>query len=306
VSAADNRGRQEVNKGRKSDWGAAPEHAPQHRPQAAGSLPPTAGPPELYAALASEAGLESTGEHAHETELARSEPIVLINAAAPLSSNSLKKPSLEERATKFVSSQIAGWSAASTNDLGSLASAYADNVLYYGSRKSRQAIVLEKSREVERWPKRVYDVQRDSMVVQCVANLCKLRGIMAWHMHNAHRTTLANGISKFEYEITSSDDGFRILSESGSVVERYRQKDGRNHSQRIKVTVRQHRYNGRITGDESPLHDQSASNPMASIGLRHPLALSGGPSDLLVSHKLIPKTSSALPSNVVGAGVRAV
>src|SRR5437763_423312 len=80
------------------------------------------------------------------------------------------------------------------------------------------------------WPELVYDVQRASMMVQCVANLCKVRGLMAWQSRNAHRATLAGGISKFEYEITPSDDGFRILSESRSVVERNRQEDGHNHS----------------------------------------------------------------------------
>jgi curved DNA-binding protein CbpA len=166
VAAADNPGRQELNKGPESDRSAAPEHVPRHRPDTAGSLPPTAVPPELYAALAREWRLETSGEpmasagHAHKSELARSELIVPINAAAPLSSNSLKNPSLRERTTKFVSSHIASRSSTSTSDLGSLASAYADNVLYDGSRNSRQTILLEKSRELTRWPERVYDVQR--------------------------------------------------------------------------------------------------------------------------------------------------
>src|SRR5262249_39060544 len=72
MAAVDNPGRRELNKGPKSEWGAAPEHGPRHRPDTAGSLPPTAGPPELYAALAREWGLETSGEpmasagHAHK------------------------------------------------------------------------------------------------------------------------------------------------------------------------------------------------------------------------------------------------
>jgi curved DNA-binding protein CbpA len=103
VPAADNRGREEVNKGRKSDWDAPSEHLSRHRPQAAGSFAPTAGPPELYAALARQWGLQGTGEPiasaglAHEAEFAPSEPVVRSNAAAPLSSNSLKKPSSKVR-----------------------------------------------------------------------------------------------------------------------------------------------------------------------------------------------------------------
>src|SRR5204863_1271954 len=107
--------------------------------------------------------------------------------------------------------------------------------------KSRHAIFLEKRRELERWPERVYDVQRDSMRVQCSRNVCKVRGIMAWQTRNGHRATMASGISKFDYEVTPSGDGFRILSESGSVVKRYQQADGRNHSRRTKVTAYQQR-----------------------------------------------------------------
>jgi hypothetical protein len=55
LAAVDNLGRQELNKGPKSDWGAAPEHGPRYRPD---TLAPTVGPPELYATLASEWGLE--------------------------------------------------------------------------------------------------------------------------------------------------------------------------------------------------------------------------------------------------------
>jgi hypothetical protein len=99
VPAADNRGHEELNKDRKSDWGAPSEHVPRHRPQAGGNFPPTAGPPELYTALARQWGLEASGEPiaglTRESEFAPSEPVVPSNA--PLSSNSLKKPSFEER-----------------------------------------------------------------------------------------------------------------------------------------------------------------------------------------------------------------
>jgi hypothetical protein len=246
VAVAENRGHQQVNRGGKSDWGSAPDYGARHRLQVARGLPPTGGPPEVYAALATERGIEANSEpiafagRAHETELARRE-LVRVDAAAP-PSNSPKKPPLEERAAKFVSSQIGGWSSTSTSDLGSLISAYADNVRYFGSRKSRKAILREKSRALERWPERVYDVQRDSMMVRCVSNMCNVRGIMVWQIRNAHRAALAGGISKFDYEITPSDDGFRILSESGAVVERYQQEDGRNHSRTIKVAAHRHRY----------------------------------------------------------------
>jgi hypothetical protein len=255
MAAAGNSSRQQVNRDSKSNWGSAPDYEAPHRLQAAGSLPQK----EVYAALARGPGVEVNSKpiafagRAHETELARREP-GRVDAAAPPSSNPPDKPPLEESAAIFVASQIGGWSSSNTSDLGSLISAYADNVLYYGSRKSRKAILLEKSRALERWPERIYDVQRDSMMVRCASNVCQVRGRMAWQTHNAHRGTAAGGISKFDYKITPSDDRFRILSESGSVVERYRHEDGRNHSRTIKVAAHRHRYRRHITSNESQSH----------------------------------------------------
>ena len=168
VAAAENRGRQQVNRGGKSDRGSAPDYGARHRLQVAGSLPPTPGPAEVYAAFAREPGSEANSEaiafagRAHETELARRE-LVLIGAAATPSSN-----------------------------------------------------------------------------------------------RNAHRTTLAGGMSKFGYDITPSDDGFRILSESGSVVERYRQADGRNHGRTMKVAAHRHSYKLHITSNESQSREHRA------------------------------------------------
>jgi curved DNA-binding protein CbpA len=196
VAVAGNPSRQDANKGPKSDWGAA-------RPQTASSLPPTAGPPELYAALAREWGLKANGlpmpAAGPGDKAARSERIVLTKAAPPLSPKSLKKPSLEERAT---------------------------------------------------------------------------------------------------------------ISESGSVLARHRQEDGRDHSRVIQITAHQHRSNRRTTSDESQSHDQrrAGSNSKVSTGRQHLFALSRGPGDLLallVSPKMTPRMSSATRSNLVGAGGRA-
>jgi hypothetical protein len=73
--------------------------------------------------------------------------------------------SIEARAADFVSAQVSAWSSTNPISLTSLASSYADEVFYYGARKSRQAIFLEKRRLLERWPERIYDVQPGSITV---------------------------------------------------------------------------------------------------------------------------------------------
>jgi hypothetical protein len=257
VAAAAKGGHQEVNRDSKTDWRLDSDPGPRRRQQTAGNLALAAGPLEAYAVLTSGWAFKTSGEpmafvgRAQESELARSGPIALIDRAAPPSSKLLKKPSLEDRASKFVATQIAGRSSANTSDLGSLTSAYADSVLYYGSRKSRQAVLLERRRELLRWPNRIFDVKHDSMMARCSTNVCEVRGTMAWQTRNGNRATMASRISKFQYQITPSGDGFRILSESGSVVKRDRQEVERNHGRRTKVTAHQQRCERLVTRDAS-------------------------------------------------------
>jgi hypothetical protein len=88
VAVGDNIGRQEVNEGHKSSWGATLENVMPHR-HAVDSVAPTASPPELYAVLVSGPGVEVRGKPiasfgpAYKADVSRSEFI----AAAPLSSN---------------------------------------------------------------------------------------------------------------------------------------------------------------------------------------------------------------------------
>jgi hypothetical protein len=135
--------------------------------------------------------------------------------------------SLQERAAGFVAAQVSGWSSANAIDLASLANAYAEEIFYYGSRKSREAVLRDKRRLLQRWPERTYHVRPGSITVQCLANVCKVGGMTDWRARNARRATSASGIAQFEYEVALSGDAFRILSENSSVIKRDRQADRR-------------------------------------------------------------------------------
>src|SRR5262249_55506874 len=153
VAADHHSGHHDVNFSRKGDRGAVSDARPRHRPQsagdrfAAGHAVSASSTRELDQVEASSDPISAFAARipdARESGLAGSELIALIDAAAPPSSNTLGRHSLEERAAGFVSTQISGWSSATPGNLGSLASVYADKVLYYGSRKSRQAVLLDK------------------------------------------------------------------------------------------------------------------------------------------------------------------
>ena len=87
---------------------------------------------------------------------------------------------LEERASKFIATQVAAWSPTNTQNLSALVKAYADEVYYNGSLKARTTVVRDKRRQIERSPERVYGVQPGSIKAECASNLCRVSGILEW------------------------------------------------------------------------------------------------------------------------------
>ena len=148
----------------------------------------------------------------HETANARDD------AAAQAAADALK-----ERAASFVSARVSGWSSAQGVNLASHASAYADEVVYNGNRKTKQAVVREKRRLLELWPERSYEVRPDSVNVRCVANVCKVGGVVDWQTRSAARAMSLSGTSRFEFEVTFARGAFRILGESSTELRRPRQ-----------------------------------------------------------------------------------
>jgi len=146
-----------------------------------------------------------------------------LHAMAHPKEDASPSDSLKERAAGYVTARVAGWSTTNAIDLAAHTSAYADEVLYNGSRKTRQALVREKRRLLELWPERLYEVRPDSVTVRCLANVCKVGGIVDWQTRSAPRAAKASGAARFEYEVAQSRGTFRILSESSSDIKRPRE-----------------------------------------------------------------------------------
>jgi curved DNA-binding protein CbpA len=140
------------------------------------------------------------------------------NGASPDSSISL-----EERASKFITAQVAAWAPTNTHNLSALVKAYADEVYYNGSLKARTTVVRDKRRQIERSPERVYGVQPGSIKAECASNLCRVSGILEWQTRGTTRssgasTAAASGATQFEYGTIYSRGAFTILSENNSAV----------------------------------------------------------------------------------------
>jgi curved DNA-binding protein CbpA len=128
---------------------------------------------------------------------------------------------LEERAVRFIATQVAAWSPANAN-ASALVKAYADEVYYNGSLKARATVVREKRRLMERSPERLYGIQPGTLKAECSANLCRVSGILEWQTRGARSSsasaTAANGTTQFEYGTIFSRGAFTILSENTSAV----------------------------------------------------------------------------------------
>jgi curved DNA-binding protein CbpA len=125
---------------------------------------------------------------------------------------------LDERAASFIAERISSWSSANAADLASFVGSYADQVFYYGSLKSRELVLQDKRRFMEHWPERRYELRPNSITAQCKAQMCRVSGLLDWRARSVARAASASGMAQFEYEVVVSDGGFRILSESSSVV----------------------------------------------------------------------------------------
>ena len=147
----------------------------------------------------------------------------LHETATPREDAAAAADTLKERAATFVSARVSGWSSAQGVNLASHASAYADEVVYNGNRKTKQAVVREKRRLLELWPERSYEVRPDSVNVHCAGNVCRVGGVVDWQTRSAARDMSLSGTSRFEFEVAFARGAFRILGESSTELKRPRQ-----------------------------------------------------------------------------------
>ena len=160
---------------------------------------------------------------------AQQRPSRVGTRAASEKSRASAADALEVRAASFISARISSWSSAIVSDLPSYVGVYADQVSYYGSLKSREAVLQDKRRFLERWPERRYELRHNSITAQCKADVCRVSGLLDWRARSIARAASASGMAQFEYEVVLSDGAFHNLSEISLVVRP--QRTGSDQSQ---------------------------------------------------------------------------
>ena len=162
--------------------------------------------------------MEEAGQHGIDVALLPPPDL----APPPLAALPSLQPShadLERRATDFVLSLAARWSAPNTEALRALDALYAENVLYNGKTTRRQAVLSEKRRFAERWPQRSYKVRPGTISTVCIddANLCRVHMMVDWDHQNTATAARARGAASFEYSIALAGEAPRIAAEASAL-----------------------------------------------------------------------------------------
>ena len=100
-----------------------------------------------------------------------------------------------------------------------MASAYNDQVLYYGQEKERRDVLREYADLVKRWPVRRYWAQQ--MTVNCyTADKCVIDAVMSWDNSSQARNARSTGTSTLHLFVRKWDGRFLIDAVNGEVKSR--------------------------------------------------------------------------------------
>jgi len=128
---------------------------------------------------------------------------------------------LAGRASGFAAQMFSEWSQPNSYVSRYLSGLYGEQVSYYGQTKSRQAVLADKLRFIERWPERSYKLRPGSISVQCILSsfTCNVAGVVDWQASNQKRAASSSGISAFSYTFIVRE-GITIVSETSTVTTR--------------------------------------------------------------------------------------
>jgi hypothetical protein len=153
--------------------------------------------------------------------LKRGIDVAILNSPSPASTErpAVIVPGLDQRASNFVAGLFAIWSSPNVQALQALEGLYEDDVTYYGKVISREAVLADKRRFVERWPQRFYTIRPGTLATQCDGGSlrCTVSGITDWAAaKNAKRAT---GTANFFYTLVTAGDVLKIAEETSKVVQ---------------------------------------------------------------------------------------
>ena len=139
-----------------------------------------------------------------------------------------KEPSkpVEAQATSFLIQYLGFESAEPDRSVRLVAAAYANTVSHFGRVKTKQEVLAEFSRYVERWPSRSHTIKPGTLVISCPADQsqCTVDVLIDWDVSSAARNARSKGTSTWHLVLNRSGNEFSIALIGGKVQERHLSK----------------------------------------------------------------------------------
>jgi hypothetical protein len=148
--------------------------------------------------------------------------------ASPVGSPAPEAPSktelsLEQRSAAHINSIMATWSGPNTDAvIDALQRAYSAQVNYYGKQLSREDVLADKRKFIERWPQRKYVIRTQSLATSCERDeitVCTVTGTVDYVTSSA-QAARSQGSAQFEYRLLWTKQGPIIAHEAGKVIDR--------------------------------------------------------------------------------------
>lgn len=98
---------------------------------------------------------------------------------------------------------------------------YDDTIQYYGKYQSRDEVLADKRKFIEKRPYRAYRIRPGTLMVTCTpgANLCTATGTIDFSVSSTVKTI--TGVATFEYSLEVRGPGAYIQTENGKVLQRH-------------------------------------------------------------------------------------
>jgi DnaJ domain len=142
------------------------------------------------------------------------EPVRLTPPAPP----PMPTYSNEQAASDFIRNVVADWSSPNDRAVRAMEAIYEGSVTYFGKVTPRQAVLDDKRRFIQRWPRRSYSIQPQTLVTRCDGRFssCIISGMMDWTATNSTRRS--TGVASFQYVVRRGQNGSMLIAEETSKV----------------------------------------------------------------------------------------
>lgn len=122
---------------------------------------------------------------------------------------------VEDKAISFLRRYNDDLSRHNARAMSSMAGSYAPTIEFYGRPTSRNEVMAEKLKFVERWPVRAYSLKPGSENATC-EKTCKVTGVVDWFATTPSRDRSSSGSA--EYSVVWDPVAEKIISENGKVL----------------------------------------------------------------------------------------